>query len=50
MKRIPFDRGHLREIRKKYKMQNNISEITNIRENINNVITFFKEIKIYAQL
>lgn len=48
MKRILFYRGHLREISKKYKMQNNISEITNIRENIDNVIIFFKEIKIYA--
>lgn len=48
MKRVLFYCGHLREIRKKYKMQNNISEITNIRENIDNVIIFFKEIKIYA--
>lgn len=47
MKHILFNRGHLEEIKKQLKIKNSINEIVNTHKNINNVISFLKEIKIY---
>lgn len=47
MKHIFFDGGHLEEIKKQLKIKNSINKIVNTRKNINNVISFLKEIKMY---
>lgn len=47
MKHILFDRGHLEEIKKQLKIKKSVNEIVNTRKNINNVISFLKEIKMY---
>lgn len=47
MKHILFDGGHLEEIKKQLKIKNSINKIVNMRKNINDVISFLKEIKMY---